>query len=93
METIARPHGIVDQVGARALVVTEGEIRFEAIGFNYGSAKGLPGADPARVIDGLSLTILPGEKVGLIGRSGAGNQRSSTCFCASMTWRRAQHFD
>jgi ATP-binding cassette subfamily B multidrug efflux pump len=72
METIARPHGIVDQVGARSLVVTEGEIRFEAIGFNYGSAKGLPGADPARIIDGLSLTILPGEKVGLIGRSGAG---------------------
>jgi ATP-binding cassette subfamily B multidrug efflux pump len=72
METIARPHGIVDQVDARALVVTEGEIRFQAIGFNYGSARGLPGADPARVIDGLSLTILPGEKVGLIGRSGAG---------------------
>jgi ATP-binding cassette subfamily B multidrug efflux pump len=72
METIARPHGIVDQVDACALLVAEGEIRFEAIGFNYGSAKGLPGADPARVIDGLSLTILPGEKVGLIGRSGAG---------------------
>jgi ATP-binding cassette, subfamily B, multidrug efflux pump len=72
METIARPHGIVDLAGARELVVSKGEIRFEAIGFNYGSAKGLPGADPARVIDGLSLTIRPGEKVGLIGRSGAG---------------------
>jgi ATP-binding cassette subfamily B multidrug efflux pump len=53
-------------------VVSKGEIRFEAIGFNYGSAKGLPGADPTRIIDGLSLTIHPGEKVGLIGRSGAG---------------------
>src|SRR5262245_5814427 len=72
METIARPHGIVDRAGARELVVSRGEIRFEAIGFNYGSAKGLPGADPGRVIDGLSLTIRPGEKVGLIGRSGAG---------------------
>jgi ATP-binding cassette subfamily B multidrug efflux pump len=61
METIARPHGIVDQ-WVRAHVVTEGEIRFEAIGFNYGSAKA-SGADLARVIDGLSLTILPGEKV------------------------------
>ena len=72
MDTIARPHGIVDRPEARDLVVSQGEIRFEGIGFNYGSAKGLPGADPTRVIDGLSLTIRPGEKVGLIGRSGAG---------------------
>jgi ATP-binding cassette subfamily B multidrug efflux pump len=72
METISRPHAIVDRPDARPLVVTQGEIRFDAIGFNYGSAKGLPGADPRRVIDGLSLTIGAGEKVGLIGRSGAG---------------------
>ena len=72
METVARPHGIVDRPEARDIVVYRGEIRFDAIGFNYGSARGLPGADPARVIDGLSLTIRPGEKVGLIGRSGAG---------------------
>jgi ATP-binding cassette, subfamily B, multidrug efflux pump len=72
METIALPHGIVDHAGARELTVSRGEIHFDAIGFNYGSAKGLPGADPSRVIDGLSLTIRPGEKVGLIGRSGAG---------------------
>jgi ATP-binding cassette subfamily B multidrug efflux pump len=72
METIARPHGIVDRPGAGSLAVSRGEITFEAIGFNYGSAKGLPGADPRRVIDGLTLTIRPGEKVGLIGRSGAG---------------------
>ena len=72
METIARPHGIVDRPGAHDLVVSHGEIRFDAIGFNYGSAKGLPGADPARVIDGLSLTVRPSEKLGLIGRSGSG---------------------
>ena len=53
-------------------MVTKGEIRFDTIGFNYGSARGVPGADPARVIDGLSLTIRGGEKIGLIGRSGAG---------------------
>jgi len=72
METIARPLGIEDRAGATSLVISKGEISFEAIGFNYGSAKGLPGADPMRVIDGLSLTIRPGEKVALIGRSGAG---------------------
>jgi ATP-binding cassette subfamily B multidrug efflux pump len=72
METISRPHAIVDNAGARPLVVSKGEIRFDGIGFNYGSAKGTPGADPARIIDGLSLTIRGGEKIGLIGRSGAG---------------------
>lgn len=72
METISRPHTVVDRLGAKPLVVTKGEIRFDAIGFNYGSVKGTPGADPTRVIDGLSLTIRGGEKIGLIGRSGAG---------------------
>jgi ATP-binding cassette subfamily B multidrug efflux pump len=72
METISRPHAVVDSAGAKPLVVTKGEIRFDAIGFNYGSAKGTPGADPTRIIDGLSLTIHGGEKIGLIGRSGAG---------------------
>ena len=72
METISRPQAIVDRNGAKSLVVTKGEIRFDAIGFNYGSAKGTPGADPTRVIDGLALTVRAGEKVGLVGRSGAG---------------------
>jgi ATP-binding cassette subfamily B multidrug efflux pump len=72
METIAQPQTIVDRVDAQPLGVTRGEIRFEAIGFNYGSRKGTPGADPRRVIDGLSLTMRAGEKVGLVGRSGAG---------------------
>ena len=49
METIAQPHDIVDLPQARELIVTRGEINFETIGFNYGSIKGLPGADPARV--------------------------------------------
>ena len=39
----------------------KGEIRFDAIGFNYGSVKGKPGADPKRVIDGMTLTIRPGD--------------------------------
>jgi ATP-binding cassette subfamily B multidrug efflux pump len=72
MKTISRPQAIVDQTGAKSLVVRKGAICFDAIGFNYGSAKGTPGSDPTRVIDGLSLTISAGEKIGLIGRSGAG---------------------
>ena len=72
MGAISRPHAVTDKPDANALVVAKGDICFDSIGFNYGSAKGTPGADPARVIEGLSLLIRPGERVGLIGRSGAG---------------------
>lgn len=72
METIARPHAITDKPDAKPLAVTKGQIQFDAIGFDYGKARGAPGADLTRVIDGLSLTIQGGEKIGLIGRSGAG---------------------
>jgi ATP-binding cassette subfamily B multidrug efflux pump len=72
MLTIAKANAITDAPAAPALVVPKGEIVFDRVKFNYGRAKGLAGADPNRVIDGLSLTIVPGEKVGLVGRSGAG---------------------
>ena len=62
--TIARPHVVVDRPGAKPLVVTEGDIRFERVSFAYGG-KG-------QVIDDLTLHIRPGEKIGLVGRSGAG---------------------
>jgi ATP-binding cassette subfamily B multidrug efflux pump len=64
METISRPHEVVDAPDARPLSVPKGLIRYEAIRFHYGKESG--------VIDRLSLTIRPGEKVGLVGRSGAG---------------------
>jgi ABC-type transport system involved in cytochrome bd biosynthesis fused ATPase/permease subunit len=44
--------------------VARGEIRFEDVRFGYGRESG--------VIDGLTLTVRPGEKIGLIGRSDAG---------------------
>ena len=64
IRTLARRHTVVDQPGAPALAVTRGEIRFEHVQFHYGGAR--------RVIDDFSLTIRPGEKIGLVGRSGAG---------------------
>lgn len=63
-ELIARQLGLVDIAQAEALKVTEGHIKFEAIQFHYGQQSG--------VIDGLDLDIAPGERVGLIGRSGVG---------------------
>jgi ATP-binding cassette, subfamily B, multidrug efflux pump len=64
MESIARPLGLVDAPAATTLKVDHGAIRFDAIKFHYGKARG--------VIDELSLDIAPGEKVGIVGRSGAG---------------------
>jgi ATP-binding cassette subfamily B multidrug efflux pump len=64
MDTISRPHQVVDKPGAKPLIVTRGEIVYDKIRFHYGKAGG--------VIDHLSLTVKPGEKVGLVGRSGAG---------------------
>ena len=66
METIAVPHTLQDRAGAAELRVPRGEIRFEYLGFSYGRSDG------RRVLDDLTLTIVPGERVGLVGRSGAG---------------------
>ena len=66
METIAVPHGMSDQDGARELQVRQGEVRFEHVTFTYGRDDG------KAVLDDLNLVIRPGERVGLIGRSGAG---------------------
>ena len=66
METIAVPHALVDEPGARELEVPHGEIRIEHLTFTYGRADG------RRVLDDLNLVIRPGERVGLVGRSGAG---------------------
>ena len=64
INTLARAHAVVDRPGARPLVVTRGEVRFEGVTFAYGGK--------THVIDDLSLSIRPGEKIGLVGRSGAG---------------------
>jgi len=63
-ETIARPRDVVDADGAAALTVPEGRISFDDARFLYGREVG-----GIRHVD---LTVEPGQRVGLIGRSGAG---------------------
>ncbi|GAB6842494.1 ATP-binding cassette subfamily B multidrug efflux pump [Methylorubrum rhodinum] len=65
MQTIARPHGLVDAPNAGTLTVTGGEVRFENVDFHYGRGD-------ASIVEDLSFRLRPGEKVGLVGVSGAG---------------------
>ncbi|GJD31276.1 Vitamin B12 import ATP-binding protein BtuD [Methylobacterium adhaesivum] len=65
MQTIARPHAITDRPDAGTLAVTGGDIRFEDVSFHYGR-------DDSSIIANLDLHIRAGEKVGLVGVSGAG---------------------
>lgn len=62
--TLSKPLTVTDSVNAKDLVVEQGEIKLESVGFNYGGDE--------QVIQNLNLTIAAGEKVGLVGRSGAG---------------------
>ena len=69
--TLARPRLVRDAPGAKPLAVTRGELRFDDVTFAYGEVPGTPGGDRP-VIEHLNLVIRPGEKIGLVGRSGAG---------------------
>jgi ABC-type multidrug transport system fused ATPase/permease subunit len=62
--TISRPPAIRDAVDAHAMPTAEGDIRFEDVSFHYGREGG--------IIEGLNLHIRPGERVALVGPSGAG---------------------
>jgi len=64
MGTLSRTRSVVDKPGAQALTVPRGEVVFDNVVFAYGGKK--------PVVDGLNLHIRPGEKIGLVGRSGAG---------------------
>jgi ATP-binding cassette subfamily B multidrug efflux pump len=64
MNTIAQVQSVTDMPDASHLQVRDGAIEFQHIQFHYGKGEG--------VIDNFSLAIAPGEKVGIVGRSGAG---------------------
>ncbi|MBX9772956.1 MAG: ABC transporter ATP-binding protein/permease [Xanthobacteraceae bacterium] len=73
MMTIAKPIGLSDAPQAPELKVTRGEIAFEDLRFGYGrEIVTRDGESRYAVLDGFTLTVKPGEKIGLVGRSGAG---------------------
>ena len=64
IETIAKPTSVVDRPGAAPLRVSRGDVRFDRVSFSYEGA--------GEVVEDLSLAIRPGERIGLVGPSGAG---------------------
>lgn len=64
INTLSTMQLVKDTPEAKALQVQHGEIRFNHVSFAYN--------DQRMVLENFSLTIRPGEKVGLVGRSGAG---------------------
>jgi len=59
------PLGIEDRPNATPIRIGEGEIVFDRVTFQYG-------AHPTPLYEDFSVTIKPGERVGLVGHSGSG---------------------
>lgn len=64
INTLSLPNAITDNNGAKDLQVSEGDIKFDDVSFSYN--------DDAQVFNRLNLHIPGNEKVGIVGRSGAG---------------------
>ncbi len=64
MQTIAQPVKLLDQHNAEPLKLGAGAVEIRDLSHHYGKQTG--------GLDHISLTIAPGEKVGLVGQSGAG---------------------
>ena len=64
VEILETPYEIKDVPNAKALKVEKGEIKFKNVGFNFNETR--------EVLTDLNITIKPGEKIAVIGPSGAG---------------------
>lgn len=64
INTLSLPHQVLDVADAKPLVVNRGQVHFNQVNFAYYHQKPL--------LQNFELNIQPGEKIGLVGRSGAG---------------------
>ncbi|MCB1556931.1 MAG: ABC transporter ATP-binding protein [Alphaproteobacteria bacterium] len=60
------PFEVTDKPDAPALSVSKARLEFEGISFRYSEKQNLP------ALNGFSLNVQPGQKIGLVGPSGAG---------------------
>ena len=65
LREIIRPHEIVNKPNAGKFVVNGGTVVFDNATFAYDK-------DPRKIFEGLSFTVKSGQKVGIVGTSGAG---------------------
>jgi ATP-binding cassette, subfamily B, multidrug efflux pump len=74
MNTLTTHNKIIDADDAKPLQVAHGEIQFDAVDFGYNlvALANQQQNHKKEVLKNLNLSIKPGEKVGLVGRSGAG---------------------
>jgi len=68
LATLIVPATVTDESNAPALRVTQGAIHFERVAFAYDAT----GQGSRHVVKDFELTIPPGQRVGLVGPSGAG---------------------
>ena len=80
MATLLQPHELKDHPEASPLVKRGASINFRNVSFRY--------PDGADVFDSFNLHIPPGQKVGLVGRSGGGK---SSVFALLQRFYDAQH--
>ncbi|WP_036840673.1 ABC transporter ATP-binding protein [Pleomorphomonas oryzae] len=64
VRSLSKPQLITDRPHAKPLIVKGGGIDIDHLSFGYGSGR--------LAIDDLTLSIAPGERIGLVGHSGAG---------------------
>jgi ABC-type multidrug transport system fused ATPase/permease subunit len=70
--TLIVPATVLDRPGAPELKVTRGAIRFEHVAFAYDAPSKDKGGHARNVVKAFELTIPAGQRVGLVGPSGAG---------------------
>ena len=59
------PYGVEDKAEAKPIAIRDGSIEFDRVTFQYG-------AHPTPLYRDFSVSIRPGERVGLVGHSGSG---------------------
>lgn len=64
IEIIETPHEVKDKRGVKKLTVAAGEVWFDDVSFRF--------SDHTAVLNDFNLKIAPGEKIALVGPSGAG---------------------